>query len=149
MDSRYKKNDTIIHWAQGLLCCYQIYCCDAHPPMESGKYISWFSSTFSAVSFFRVPLKKKKKEQRARIRKASTTAQISYWLSLAGTQQRGRSITHQLIRFIHTVNTVMAIAVVINHDFNSSVCMNLKDFISLVFCKRDGSKYAIQNYDCQ
>lgn len=26
-----------------------------HPPTESGRYMSWFSSTFRAVSFFREP----------------------------------------------------------------------------------------------
>lgn len=148
MDSRYKKrrhNNPLSSGFTLLLSNLLLWCSPSNGIWQVHQliFIHFQCSQFLQVAF------KKKKEQRARIRKASTTAQISYWLSLAGTQQRRRSITHQLIRFIHTVNTVMAIAVVINHDFNSSVCMNLKDFISLVFCKRDGSKYAIQNYDCQ
>ena len=26
-----------------------------HPPTESGRYMSWFSSTFRVVSFFKEP----------------------------------------------------------------------------------------------
>lgn len=76
---------------------------NAHPPMESGKYISWFSSTFSAVSFFSEPTVKKERHterESERIKEMQLGVITDYHLLLH--RKEGYPLQH-LIGLIHTV----------------------------------------------
>lgn len=126
------ENSTIIHWSHRVYSAdIKSYCCNTHPPTESGTYISWFSSTFSAVSFFSVPEERGREREKQGIGEMHATAQGSYWLSLLVAPHRVISI-RRLIGLIHTiVNTVIS-SVVINPDFYSAVLLDSSDFCSLV-----------------
>lgn len=85
--------------------------------MESGKYISWFSSTFSAVSFFSEPIVRGK--DRERIRKMELRAVTDYHLLL---HHKEEYPLEQLIGLIHTVINTLISLVVIDSD-STGLCI--------------------------
>lgn len=76
-----------------------------HPPTESGRYMSWFSSTFRAVSFFREPGgegtgRKRGKEGSMKEREKSARGVLS---QLHHLKRRSFTVTQQMNSYHHLV----------------------------------------------
>lgn len=104
----------LIHRSRCLFCWYSSRRRDTHPPMESGRYVSWFSSTFRAVNFFSEPEITGEDAERERSRESERQTGPKGAIDHHSPQQRREEYPLRLLNgLIWTViNTIISWAVI-------------------------------------